>query len=55
MVREEIVGESRYRIENVKEIEQNLEVDFPKLQEKIVSTSLDRQEGDSDILKLIQD
>jgi hypothetical protein len=53
-IRYEIMQEQRTRVEQLNGLEQGLQVEFPKLQEQIVTASLERQTTDTDLLKRIQ-
>jgi hypothetical protein len=54
-LRSEIAHQARSRVQNIEEIEQSLAVDFPKIQEQIIQTSIDRQDGDNELMKRIQE
>ena len=41
-LRAEISPQARVRAENIDQIEHSLQVDFPKIQEHIIQTSIDR-------------
>ena len=46
--------EQKTRVEQLNGLEQGLQVEFPRLQEQIVTASLERQTTDTELLKRIE-